>query len=391
MGKVIEIFVFNVGHGDNLLIKFSTGTWGLIDFFYDDYQVEPPSLSFLKKLGGNIVIEFLHISHYHHDHTKGLEDVFKWLHTEKGRVKLKKLWLPGMMPPEKFQKLFDKVRFKKENLSETKKNKKEEEVKEIAFKFKYLDDVIEKYSRNRSIDYLVSCQPYKVNDNYMAFCISPSSKIVNKILVKHCEELHQSVVKGSPFIDQNSLSTILFFRCLDDGCKTTRFAFGGDATKQGWLNGLKEFNEKKIDFSPEMQDLYSLFIKVSHHGSSYSSDARIWGSLIDNQTSDVIQLFISAGSDDHPHEETLLHIQEAAAAKKREFSTHITHKLNRTYQYTEQEIDLNPVVKGEAERRADSYENCRKRVTYKNSLGFNYSHDLGNKQVLVSKLILHKS
>jgi hypothetical protein len=394
MSKIIEIFVFNVGHGDNLLIKFSTGTWGLIDFFYDGYQVEPPSLAFLKKLKGSIEIEFLHISHYHHDHTKGLEDVFKWIDDEKGRVKLKKLWLPGMIPTEKFHKLFNKVRFKKENLSEAKKNKKGEEVKLIAFKFKYLDVVIKKYSRNNSIEYLVSCKPYMVNNNYVAFCISPSCNIVNNILIlysKHCEELHQSVVKEAPFIDQNSLSTILFFSCLDDGCKTTRFAFGGDATRQGWLNGMAEFSSKRIVFSEEMQDLYSFFIKVSHHGSIHSSDVRVWSSLMDNHASEVIQFFISAGSDDHPHEETLLHIQHAAAVKKREFSIHITHKVNMAYQYAEEEIDLRPGVKGDAERRADAEDyKCRPRGPNKNFLGFKYSHDLSKKNVLIAKLIPSK-
>ena len=46
--------MFNVGQGDNLLLKLPNGKFGIIDFFFSEKsylnQREPPALTFLKKI-----------------------------------------------------------------------------------------------------------------------------------------------------------------------------------------------------------------------------------------------------------------------------------------------------------------------------------------------------
>src|SRR5262245_52704573 len=123
MKDILNIFVFNVGHGDNILLQFSTGSWGLIDFYYTTDQTEPPSITYLKNIEGDIIIDFVHISHYHHDHTRGLDKLFEWIEDDE-RVVLNKLWLPGMFPPKKLHELINRIYQKTEIISAAQKNGK---------------------------------------------------------------------------------------------------------------------------------------------------------------------------------------------------------------------------------------------------------------------------
>lgn len=390
MNNELEVFVFNVGQGDNILIKFSTGTYGLIDFYFDSDQTEPPSLTYLKNLKGDIIIEFLHVTHYHQDHTKGLDRVFSWINEKKGIVQLKYIWLPGMIPPEKFKKMLDKIRFVQSNASKVAKEGKSAEVNDVCFKFKYLDIVIEKFTNTGSIIYMLGCQPYPVNNKYTVLCIAPSAIKINMVLTtyfSHMEKIFMSIFKKKMSIDENSLSTILFLNYITSESTRLMLAFGGDATKSDWLKAIEDFNIKKPAFNNAWQELHSSFIKVSHHGSSYSSDSRIWHSLIEPLKDEEIQLFISAGNQEHPHDETLEHIKAAAESKNRIISLHITNRINEKYNYKENTDSFRPVLRGEANKRADElYRGSRTKKSRKDHFGYKYIHNVVTGESRVEKL-----
>lgn len=391
MSDVLEIFVFNVGQGDNLLIKFSTGTWGLIDFYYDTDQSEPPSLTYLKSQSGKIEIDFLHISHYHYDHTKGMDKFFEWLEKNKSRVQLKSLWLPGMIPIEKFKSIFDGIKYSLSNISEIAKERKGFEIEDACYKFKYLDTIIEKYKRSNSLTFLIACQPYSINEKYSVLCLAPSMLSVDRILkayISHMRRIFSLALGKRINVDENSLSTILFLGRMITDSSATMFAFGGDATKREWLKAIGVFEKNKYGFNNFFQSLFSGFIKVSHHGSVGSSDIKIWNAVIAPLKNDEVQIFISAGNGEHPHDETLQHILKAASSSNVNYSVHITGRDNQNYNYKYSDCFM-PSLKGGANKRADNElysPHSRAKVSKKSCFGYKYIFDAETNNAWVEKL-----
>ena len=88
----LEIFLFNVGQGDHILLKFPGQEYGIIDFHFDLELniVEPPSLSYFRELKNSlskddfekISISFICMSHTDSDHIKGVSEVVDWFNTE---------------------------------------------------------------------------------------------------------------------------------------------------------------------------------------------------------------------------------------------------------------------------------------------------------------------
>ncbi len=338
--QIIDIIVFNVGKADNLLIKFSSGTWGLIDFYYHSPQKEPPSLTYLKQIKGPVVIEFVHISHYHHDHTKGFDKFMKWVSQEKDRVSLKHIWLPGMFPVELLKSTIDSfVENNKDIAAQMTANNTTGEYKEITHKFSFLNFQIEQLTPRKKIKTLTSLQVIPVNDAFSLICLWPASTTGSEIADKYVSYLNNylnGVVTRAPYHDPNSLSTILAF-CWTDGEKPCKkFVFGGDATKNDWINALEEYSAGKKHFMPHYQDLTTEFIKASHHGSRHSSDVQIWDVLLPVDNNAVVEIFFTASGGEFPHHETIDHILEICKKNNRLANLHYEENPNCSYSYEEE-------------------------------------------------------
>ena len=282
MNGTFETYVFNVGHGDNILLKFSneTGvTWGVIDFHYIDGQTEPPSLTYLKSLEDEvIVIDFVHITHYHHDHTKGLDKFLRWVDQKGDKVRLGKIWLPGMPPTQKMRQIIHKLTSNKAIIAEAIKNKTRYKVEGYKYHYTLLDKKIDAYAKENCLIHLVSIGTFPVNKDYTAFCMSPSLDVVQEIwrnFSNYIEKFVDCIKANIPYVDQNTLSTILVFLRRNEHAK---FAFGGDATRHDWHLALDKYDLARNDFANDLQlhSIYSSFIKASHHGSKHSSSERIW-------------------------------------------------------------------------------------------------------------------
>lgn len=71
---MLELYFFNVGHGDSIAIKFPNNEWGVVDCNRSDKQRIPNVLKFLKK--ENIqILKFVCITHPHLDHFDGMETI----------------------------------------------------------------------------------------------------------------------------------------------------------------------------------------------------------------------------------------------------------------------------------------------------------------------------
>ena len=73
---MLELYFFNVGHGDSIAIKFPNNTWGVIDCNRNTNETTPHVLTFLlNKKVGNLC--FLCITHPHEDHFKGIDKIIE--------------------------------------------------------------------------------------------------------------------------------------------------------------------------------------------------------------------------------------------------------------------------------------------------------------------------
>ncbi len=73
---MLELYFFNVGHGDSIAIKFPNNEWGVIDCTLCDGQSEPNVLRFLKR--NNVKhLKFVCVTHPHIDHFLGMERIVK--------------------------------------------------------------------------------------------------------------------------------------------------------------------------------------------------------------------------------------------------------------------------------------------------------------------------
>lgn len=71
---MLELYFFNVGHGDSIAIKFPNDEWGVIDCTLCDGQSEPNVLRFLKR--NNVKhLKFVCVTHPHIDHFLGMERI----------------------------------------------------------------------------------------------------------------------------------------------------------------------------------------------------------------------------------------------------------------------------------------------------------------------------
>ena len=71
---MLELYFFNVGHGDSIAIKFPNGEWGVIDCNRSDRLTTPNVLTFLTKQKIKH-LKFVCITHPHIDHFDGIDAI----------------------------------------------------------------------------------------------------------------------------------------------------------------------------------------------------------------------------------------------------------------------------------------------------------------------------
>lgn len=411
----LRVYVFNVGQGDNLLLHFPDGSYGLVDFFFSDpnaYENEPPSITFLKqakKRGEDIKISFLHISHYHFDHVKGIDILFDWLRDSKNKksIHVANIWLPGyghtnsiLNKIVNFFSSLEKVDEFIDNHPQMNERLQKLQSENYVTWFEKLEQFIKKCikSDNVSIEYLNSIRiiPNPCKD-VEAYVLAPKPDRAIKFAQQETETIIKQMLieKHKNTNDGNDISSIISIHVGN-----IKLLLGGDAKKQSISESMvyierseNLFGYKEVSFSAD-------FIKIFHHGAKYSSDRVIWEKIIKDLKE--IHIAISAGVNkkyDHPHKETFDDIEHASESIKCNiYSTNLDY-LSKRGEHRLSNVDQIEYLdwpKLAEKSRAKSKEQELDRFnlginTYNDEtrfLGFCFEFDTNNKAITVKKLLV---
>jgi beta-lactamase superfamily II metal-dependent hydrolase len=315
----LTTYLFNVGQGDNILLKLPNGEFGIIDCFYDsDLDVpEPPALTYLKEVRRRrdpsipLTISFICLSHPDGDHVKGVSELLSWIE-KNDNVILRDLWLwPGTI-------LADLIKCYREFGDAEVKNDTTSRASEVSRELRSIFKFRDRRRNPVNIEWLHDIRKLAedVGGNVKAVAVAPLGKHVNKFdkqarrafvqfamdQLKHTTNRHKHVK-----IEQNLLSSILM---LIYG--RHRLLFGGDAGKEVWKDCINHYDAR--DHKKDHGELEGDFVKASHHGSKNSSEEDVWSKILMSGA----KVGISAGrkySEKHPHRETLAHILKTGEGK----------------------------------------------------------------------------
>ena len=311
----LTVYLFNVGQGDNILLRLPNGEYGIIDCFYDsDLEVaEPPALTYLKQVRSRmnpstpLNISFVCLSHPDGDHIKGVSELLRWVKKNEN-VTLRDLWL---WPAWIVQDLISSFKTYATSAEKTDSTSRASEVsRELDYIFRF---------RNRRKN-TVKLEPLhdvrKINENVggnvKAVAVAPLAKHVSKfdkqaqrafVQFVMDEKKHTTNRQRYARTEQNLLSSILMLVYGDH-----RLLFGGDAGKEVWNDCLQYYYDRQHDV--DHGELKANFVKASHHGSKNSSAEDLWPRILKSGA----KVGISAGrkySEKHPHRDTLSHILKA--------------------------------------------------------------------------------
>lgn len=331
--KPLQVFIFNVGQGDNILLRLPDGTYGFIDFFYDR-QVNgltlPPSLFYVQhnhQASKQPEVSFFHLSHYHTDHIKGSDKWLAWVAAQK--ILVHQVWLPCMLPPStilnKFVEALNDEQAVISILSENPgwvtayNNLKETYGSGV---FSKLEAFYRNNKHNTEFLSLRSLPNVCEQPEIKAYCFAPhSTRCVEFIQLSNQAMLLKLLdSKKRTMLDGNDISAILQLRA-----GSHRLLFGGDANK----DSIEESNQYLNNY-PEVLGhsvtLVSNYIKIFHHGSDHSSSSEIWQALLPGNNQTWVSISAGDGQYGHPHLETLNTILSAAASKQTEVLMYATNR-----------------------------------------------------------------
>lgn len=358
-----ELIVFNVGQGDCLLLKLPDDKYGLIDFHYDEFingkdnskRVIPPSLTYLKHLkesGKDISIAFLHFSHYHSDHIKGVLLLEDFLLKNGISMDEMELWLPlgfdildiesVIYESDKYYSLKTELRIKCPNFNEYRasitairemweKRKKTKRKKIFGIKNQYNTEHLNIYS--------LAPDSVQITDN--------GEDVIREFFDTHLLPKFNDGEKSTiSKADRNLLSSILK---VSNG--QIRVILGGDACKVTWKKVLEEIPENIFDHKYGLPINYqSRLIKVSHHGASNASFTAKWESILESYPE--LHFIFSAGLHrqyKHPHDQTFKDIESVSLQKNAKAIHYSTNSYKDSKIAKTTLIDWWPIVAQDSE------------------------------------------
>lgn len=329
---IFEIFMFNVGQGDHFMLKFPDGEYGVIDFHYASSKsiVEPPALSYFKSLATvlsesemkKITIAFICISHTDHDHIKGQIETVEWFY--KNGIFIREFWLSAARDEVQMMHLL------KNKLTVIVNNASDAVKKDLSINFSHFTDDVDSFysyfdrwrkkkfrSARYEVDpvgngeYLVDIRPLRKpgSMNCSALNIGPLGTHLDEFVKNLSIDVIRRIIGKATtpkLADKNLLSHILLLKFGE-----TNILFGGDTNKEIWEDCLDRYHDSNYEFLQMFGPLDARFIKVSHHGSKFSSSGKIWKNCL--PVTDNVFLGISAGKHlkyKHPDSETIADIRD---------------------------------------------------------------------------------
>ena len=308
----MRVYVFNVGSGDHILVQLPNKKYGIIDFHYQSNlgQAEVPAQSFLRKKleeGEDVHIAFIHLTHPHHDHMKGMESFLNWSQDESVSIEIDDFWWFGGAESSTYEKSI------REQLKELKNNQiLNTEIKNKAAELYSWMGIVEDSLNNYKFQLIDEIKPLgHISPAVSSYSLAP----LRKLCIDFVSKLISSTIQASKLlekkpidIDKNIISTALLFVV-----SKLRIFFGGDLHKNTFMECHNE-HQTVIKNRLNIPEFSSDLIKGCHHGSKNSSSEEIWDILIgDKKKSNIV---FSAGTRyEHPNPETIKHIYKTAEKK----------------------------------------------------------------------------
>jgi hypothetical protein len=259
--------MYDVGHGDHILLEFPEGQIGIIDSCFGEKDDSPPALAHLAAarahLGSDarLAVQFLCISHPHVDHIKGFA---KLVHDPS--LDFKELWFPVPFESqwviqhwrERAIPVFGDGTWVADWMGE-----------ELRAVFDYMAQAT--HTKKPELVPLVSGRHLPRIGPVEIESVGPSNIAVtayNKILDQESSDLPRlgkrlKATRGYA----NRISAMLLFRY-----GANRILFTGDAGRPN----LREFVSDARRRGSEDSDLLCHVVKAPHHGSKYSVVPEVW-------------------------------------------------------------------------------------------------------------------
>jgi hypothetical protein len=320
--KNLSVYVFNVGQGDNVLLRLPNGHYGIIDFYYEAglNLHEPPALTYLKRVRERLrpeiplPIAFIYLTHPDGDHIKGAKQLLDWISDKKNNVQFGNLWL---WPGEILDDLIDRYDEFAYSTSQSNSTRRASEVKrQIRAVLNFRDSIDEDY-----VQYLAEIRKVTedVGGGIKAVTVAPLGTHVKKFNKKSQRAFVKWTTSGKKgqVPPKNLLSSILMLIYQDD----LRLLFGGDTLLRVWEDCHRNYYRHK--HNKDHGDLKGDFVKASHHGSKHSSSLTLWPKIL----SPNAHVSISAGKRKnygHPHRETIGHLSSHCNAQEAELERIVT-------------------------------------------------------------------
>jgi beta-lactamase superfamily II metal-dependent hydrolase len=282
---MLNINVFNVGHGDSIVIESIVTDDQKNYIVIDSCRVGKslnkvnPAFEYLKSKKVT-VINALVITHFHTDHFTGVEDFLNGF-------QIKKLFIPPVFS-ENTTNLNKQIENFKTRARELYERSDDEIIRGKSFS---LVNLLVYLSKNWG-----KVEELKGREN--KFRVPDMPEVSGWIylplpLIKGV--LRKKIIDGEFDIDNygdaNDHSSAIR---IDYGGR--KILFGGDSEPKRWKEHARQMKRDNVD------NLQSEFLKVPHHGSKHNNTKEVYDYILDPNLERNIA-FVSANGMSHPHEE----------------------------------------------------------------------------------------
>lgn len=267
----LTLFVFDVGHGDHLLLRVEDGAERLhavIDCHWTDRRRDPPALDRLRAWEVDR-LDLLVLTHPHVDHFFGLSRIARYFSTE-GR-RLERFMDPGIdlrlladrrYPPrhpahEELYALHDLTRGRRQRGE----------------------------ALPRCLSLRSPCSPTRVSGSVTLESIAPDRAT--------WEDEHRALLEAPTRFRPNRLSAVLVWRVLE-----RLVLLGTDLEEDGWTSALRDCAARGLDLDADV-------VKVGHHGAANAAPARFWETVVRPPPEATYAAISTRGTAKHPSRETL--------------------------------------------------------------------------------------
>jgi beta-lactamase superfamily II metal-dependent hydrolase len=245
---MLRLHIFNVGHGDSILIEFPNGSWGVVDCNDDGSPNGPPSLLRFLETRGVRELAFVCLTHPHADHFSGLPQILEHYGDSIGE-----LWC-FRLDSQHWRRFLEVSRNAATTVS------KRRDFGQIRVIFEYLAGRL----KRNEVRLLDANHRLPTLEDVEMDCLAPHPKELSSYQTSLARwAAHPDEYRA----DENRLSVVLR---LKYGQSTV--LLGSDATSNSWIDVAKE-SVKRAD------SLRSNLVKVSHHGSKQGFFRGAWDKI----------------------------------------------------------------------------------------------------------------